>query len=198
MLLNNSLFEWIQTQVETTNWVWVIVKNSKNEIITVIENNPENKEWKKKWQKWIIFWRIEWSDNSTETAIRETYEEIWIKLTNKDLTEKWSIEFYYGDWWNKVKKIKLDIFEAVAAVSEGFSIEWNDEIVWIKIIKISDLIKEWEQNKSSIRPITFEAIFANEFWWYHRFVYHKLLNWEYIWNMWQLEYIINKLNQQRN
>lgn len=174
--MDKKIFEWLNLWINEINWVWVVVKNSSNEILTVFENNPNESTWKKQWQESIVFGKINKWEQSIDTAQREIYEETWLEIPkqNFDFTGKVNIYYSKSHW---VEKINLDIFET--------NFEWNlsnitnNEIISSRFVNIQSLIEKWKNDKSSIRPITFEAIFTNIVSWTQNFAAKTIQNWEY-------------------
>ncbi|MBS8121424.1 NUDIX hydrolase [Candidatus Vampirococcus lugosii] len=156
--MDKKIFEGLNLGINEINGVGVVVKNSSNEILTVFENNPNESTWKKQGQESIVFGKINKGEQSIDTAQREIYEETGLEIPKQNFDFTGKVNIYYSKS-HGVEKINLDIFET--NFEGNLSNITNNEIISSRFVNIQSLIEKWKNDKSSIRPITFEAIFTN-------------------------------------
>ncbi len=170
------------SKVKKIEWIWAIIRTHKKEIITVIENDPENIQWKNDWQSWIVFGKKEEWEDTTNTVIREILEETWILCKKNQIQFAWKVALTFP--WNNWKKITNKIDIDIANVF----INWkncakqnhnNQEIKWIEITSIANLIKTWQENNNLIRPWTFESLYTCLNWGNNSFFLDELRDWKY-------------------
>lgn len=159
----------------THEWVFILVQNTANEILYVIE--WETKTWKKKYQLWAPCWWVEKWEKPIDSAIRELKEESWLDeqtLKELKLQLKWYLEMF--DWY---VLIKAQIFYAKLNWQVKLDATSTHEI-FEKWFKSLEEIKKLARSK--VRPWLFEAIHValqKKDKYYKHWMQVEITDWEY-------------------
>ncbi len=175
MNYSESIREGQELSVEVTSGIWVVIEDKRKQILSVVENNPEQNIWKKKWQEWLIFGKKEQQEMAIEAAIREVQEEAGLCIGYGDLKLEWDLEFIY----NKRKKIQLAIFRAFVDDFSDIEQISDEEIGAINVTSYKEILEKWQKNNSLIRPLTLESIYIALRRNWEKFRCETLRGWEY-------------------